>query len=154
MPHRIAAGLLVLDSEDRVALVRHVKPGVYDFWVAPGGGVSDGEDLLTAARREAFEEAGIAVGEARLVAIEQLYGPRGKTHQVKHWFFARVGAQTLATDAASRSLELIVEARWLAREELAEKIVFPPFLLTDFWAALDAGFPGIIVMPMREMTFE
>jgi len=154
MPHRIAAGIIVLDPEDRVALVRHVKPGAYDFWVAPGGGVEDGEDLLDAARREALEEAGLAIGEARLVAIEQLYGPKGKTHQVKHWFFARGAAQSLASDASSRTIELIVETRWLAREELEGKIVFPPFLLDDFWKALAAGFPEIVIMPMRVMTFE
>jgi 8-oxo-dGTP pyrophosphatase MutT (NUDIX family) len=74
MPIRISAGVIVVDPGNRVALVRHVKHGVYDFWVAPGGGVEDGEDVRAAAAREVFEEAGIAVVPERLIAIEQLNG--------------------------------------------------------------------------------
>ncbi|SUX29680.1 NUDIX hydrolase [Chromobacterium vaccinii] len=34
MKHRIAAGVIV-EHEDRILMVRHCKPGAYDFWVAP-----------------------------------------------------------------------------------------------------------------------
>jgi 8-oxo-dGTP diphosphatase len=37
MKHRIAAGVIV-ENDNRILLVRHTKHGVYDFWVAPGGG--------------------------------------------------------------------------------------------------------------------
>lgn len=48
MNHRIYAGALVV-SDDRPLLVRHVKPGEYDFRVAPGGGVIGTETLAEAA---------------------------------------------------------------------------------------------------------
>ena len=79
MPILVSAGIIVLDPQDRVALVRHRKPGVYDFWVAPGGGVEDGEDICAAASRKAMEEAGLAVEPARLIAIEQLTGIKSGT---------------------------------------------------------------------------
>ena len=54
MKHRIAAGVLVAEG-DRLSLVRHQKPGVYDFRVAPGGGAEGPEDLRETARREVAE---------------------------------------------------------------------------------------------------
>ena len=60
MKHRIAAGVIVED-EGRILLVRHSKPGVYDFWVTPGGGAEGTEDLLATAKREVFEECGLLV---------------------------------------------------------------------------------------------
>ena len=52
MRHRISAGVIV-DVDDRILLVRHLKPTVYDFWVPPGGGVEGTEDLRATVQREA-----------------------------------------------------------------------------------------------------
>ncbi len=48
MKHRIAAGALV-EHEGKFLLVRHHSPGVFDFWVAPGGG-ADRVRSLTGSR--------------------------------------------------------------------------------------------------------
>ena len=48
MNHRISAGVLVI-NQDKILLVNHKKPGHYDFWVAPGGGVLGTEDIESAA---------------------------------------------------------------------------------------------------------
>jgi len=42
MKHRISVGVIVEQAE-RLLLVRHLKPGAYDFWVPPGGGVQGTE---------------------------------------------------------------------------------------------------------------
>ncbi|MFN5650937.1 MAG: NUDIX domain-containing protein [Actinomycetes bacterium] len=50
---------LVIDAHDHVLMVRLVFPqGAY--WVLPGGGIDEGEDVLDALRRELFEETGLA----------------------------------------------------------------------------------------------
>ncbi len=53
----LGARVAVFDGENRVLLVRHTyAPG----WLFPGGGVEFGETVITAAKREIEEEAGIA----------------------------------------------------------------------------------------------
>lgn len=156
MIHRISCGALVLDAQERVALVRHVKPGVYDFLVAPGGGLDGEESLEDAARREAREEAGLEIGALRLVAVEHLIGRASGTCQVKHWFFGRLNeaGPALGGDDALRRREGIVEAGWFARADLVGKTVFPPILDDAFWREAARGFPDVIVMAPRVMSFE
>lgn len=68
LQHRIAAGVL-LEHEGRILLMRHRREGVYDFWVAPGGGVEGLEDLRAAARREVKEECGLDVEPTRIAYV-------------------------------------------------------------------------------------
>lgn len=155
MKHRISAGVIVLDPLDRVALVRHCKPGVYDFWVGPGGGVEGGEDIRDAARREALEETGLVIEALTLIAIEQLVGRQTNTHMIKHWFFSRLKCSpALHTDATSTARELIAQAAWLSRGELADLTVFPPFLIDWFWRQHANGFPEPLFLDVRVMAWE
>ena len=56
---RTAVRGLVIDDDDHVLMVRLVFPhGAY--WVLPGGGIDEGEDVLDALRRELREETGLA----------------------------------------------------------------------------------------------
>ena len=55
LPMRSGVGVVVLNSQDMVFVgKRKDNPG--DNWQMPQGGVDDGEDYLTAMRRELFEE--------------------------------------------------------------------------------------------------
>lgn len=152
MKHRISAGAIV-EHQGRFLLVRHCKPGVYDFWVAPGGGVEGSESLQAAAEREVYEETGLAVTATRLAYIEQLQG--AVTRHVKFWFAAtltRSGAFDHSHPEAV--IEHIVEAAWIEPAALAAMTVFP-LVLTSRWPAdREAGFPAPVVLPLRTMSFE
>ena len=150
MEHRISAGVIV-ENDDKVLLVRHLKPGAYDFWVAPGGGALGDEDLRATAKREAFEECGLHIEPDRMLYIEEFVQP-GKRH-CKVWFAGHLVGGILNCGAPEARSEHIVEAAWLAREELKAKTVFPPMLLDDYWDDKEAGRTEPRYVGLRQMDF-
>jgi 8-oxo-dGTP pyrophosphatase MutT (NUDIX family) len=150
MEHRISAGVLVED-DGRVQMVRHLRPGRYDFWVAPGGGVLGDESLADAARREAREETGIDVEPIRLAYIEELTQP--DLRHCKFWFEARVVGQRRCVVAPEAQREHIVESAWLTRAELGDRQVFPTVLGQRFWQDRAAGVTAPAHLGLRRMEF-
>ena len=149
MKHRIAAGVLVVEK-DRLLLVHNVKPAVYDFWVAPGGGVLGSEDLPSAAAREALEETGLIIEPTSLVYIEELIS--ADTRQCKFWYLGKVVGGSLRTAWPEAGSEPIVEAAFLTPAQLRGKLVFPVVLTEDFWAHLAQGFTQPRYLGIREMV--
>ena len=150
MKHRISVGVIVEEAE-RLLLVRHVKAGAYDFWVAPGGGLQGTESLLIGARREVREETGLDVEPRALAYVEELVDP--ETRYVKFWFVGSARGGVLRADQPEAARERITEAAWLSRRELAERIVFPPVLLDRYWHDRAAGFAAPVLLPLRRMEF-
>lgn len=148
-PHRISAGVIVQDGS-RLLLVHHVRPGRYDFWVCPGGGVKADESLEAAAKREALEETGLDVAVGRLVYIEELANPEMRI--VKFWFLGAVQGGALNVVHPEAHAEHIVEACWIDPEALTGQQVFPVFLLERFRADQAAEFPEVVRLPLREMA--
>jgi 8-oxo-dGTP pyrophosphatase MutT (NUDIX family) len=68
---RPSARVVVIDDEGRVLLfcVRDPQQDSAPVWVTPGGGIEPGEDLVTAAARELFEETGV------VASVEELGAP-------------------------------------------------------------------------------
>ena len=65
-PRRRAARVVVLDPLDRILLINASDPlhrNGPGWWEIPGGGIDHGESTEDAARRELWEEAGIAGAE-------------------------------------------------------------------------------------------
>jgi ADP-ribose pyrophosphatase YjhB (NUDIX family) len=72
---KVAVGTIIRAADQRLVLVRRaIEPG-YGLWVFPGGYVDRGEDVRTAAIREAREEAGLDVRLDGLLNIYS-YAPR------------------------------------------------------------------------------
>jgi 8-oxo-dGTP pyrophosphatase MutT (NUDIX family) len=81
--HRNIVSALIF-SKDGKLLMGMKNPaggGVYaDCWHIPGGGIDDGEDQITALRREILEEVGIDTTEAKVsLADDQGSGEAEKT---------------------------------------------------------------------------
>jgi 8-oxo-dGTP pyrophosphatase MutT (NUDIX family) len=65
----LAAGVLVLDDEDRVLLVGQHRYALDEYaWEIPEGGVPAGETALEGAQRELVEETGVVAQEWRELA--------------------------------------------------------------------------------------
>ena len=125
MLHRISAGVIVED-QGRVLLVNHVRPGRYDFWVCPGGGVKGDESLEQAAAREAFEETGLTVQVGQLLYIEELINPQCRF--VKFWFSGACTGGSLHVEHPEARAEHIQRAGWIAPSDLQADTVFPSVL--------------------------
>jgi ADP-ribose pyrophosphatase YjhB (NUDIX family) len=66
---KVAVATIILNGDDHVVLVkRAIEPG-YGKWVIPGGFVDRGEEVVSAAMREAREEAGIHIRIDRLLNV-------------------------------------------------------------------------------------
>ncbi len=65
---RTAARVVLVDDADRLLLLSGTDPLVGSrWWITPGGGVEDGEDLPTTALRELAEETGFQLSGDQLV---------------------------------------------------------------------------------------
>ena len=64
---RVGLGIVLLRG-DEVLLVRRGRPPAEGLWSLPGGGQELGETAQAGARRELFEETGLAAGPLHLVA--------------------------------------------------------------------------------------
>jgi len=150
MRHRISAGVIV-DVDDRILLVRHVRPGIYDFWVAPGGGVEGTEDLRAAIRREAHEECGLEVEPMQIAYVEDLWAEEMRI--CKLWFIGRITGGALTSQASGAAAEHIVDARFVARADFRDKIVFPMVLTDQYWTDKAEGFASTRYLGIREMKY-
>lgn len=105
---------VIHDDRGRVLLLEHRFRG--GSWALPGGFVARGEQPDDAARREALEEAGLAVGDLDLVCARALYhNPR-----IELVFRGR------AACAPRPDGFEITAARWVPAEDLALHV--PPDL--------------------------
>ena len=94
MSVRHSVRVLLLDDDDRLLLFRGDDPDTgAPFWFPAGGGLEDGEDVLTAAARELAEETGlvdIPLGP-EVWRRRHVFTWRGvEWDQRERWFMARV----------------------------------------------------------------
>lgn len=150
MRHRISAGVLALRGR-QILLVRHLRPGIYDFWAGPGGGVEGAEELHETAEREAFEEAGVRVKARAMAYIDELIDESGRL--VKFWFLADYVSGEIDVTANPAEGEAISEAGWFAKDALPAGHVFPEVLRDRFWDEVETGFPSPIKLPLRQSIF-
>jgi 8-oxo-dGTP diphosphatase len=94
---KVAVGTIIRNSDDHIVLVRRaIEPG-YGKWVFPGGFVDRGEPVITAAIREAREEAGLDI---RIDYLLNVYSYPG-TAPVIIVYLATMMAGELAVDDES-----------------------------------------------------
>ena len=109
---KVGVGVVALDEQGRLLLVRRgVAPGK-GLWALPAGFVDAGEDPRAAAARETLEETGLVVEVGRVVEVYPTGSTRGASFFLA--FQARVVAGVLA--AADDALD----AGFFGADELPE----------------------------------
>lgn len=108
----------ILTHDNRVLLLNHRLLNKEDiFWNFPGGGLEEGEDIISGLQREFREETRLEIHVHELAHIHQYIS--GKLHAVELYF--RVSALNLVPKLGSDPEGNILTAfRWFTEEDLAQ----------------------------------
>ena len=132
LPMRTGVGIIVLNNKDMVFVgKRKDNPG--DKWQMPQGGVDEGEDYITAMKRELFEETSIQNIEI-IKEIDKIYQYelpenlvgiiwKGKYRgQKQKWFITRFLGEEKEINLNTKHAEFI-DWKWIEPKFLPEVIV-------------------------------
>ncbi|MES2225781.1 MAG: NUDIX domain-containing protein [Patescibacteria group bacterium] len=88
---REAARAIVRDAEGLIAMLHVTRDNYYKL---PGGGVEEGEDVITALRRECQEEIGCDIEVTSEIGMITEYWQEDREKQISHCYLANlVGAK-------------------------------------------------------------
>ena len=133
LPFRIGVGIIVLNNKNQVFVgKRKDNPG--NNWQMPQGGIDEGEDFISAMKRELMEETSIKNIKI-LKELEHLYQYdlpknlvgiiwKGKFRgQKQKWFITRFLGEDTEINLKTKHPEFI-EWKWIEPEKLPEVIVY------------------------------
>ena len=133
LPLRVGVGAIVLNKENKIFVGKRTDQPHNNKWQMPQGGVNDGEDLISAVKRELDEETGIKNIKI-LKELDEwteyelphyLLGKiwKGKYRgQKQKWFIVRFLGKDQEINLKTNQQEFI-EWKWIKAEDLPNVIV-------------------------------
>jgi len=77
-------GIIYKDGKLFLQRLKHHDGQQNEFWSTPGGGIDDGEDIVSCLVREMIEETGVRPQVGRLLMIQQFHD--GEREQLEFFF--------------------------------------------------------------------
>lgn len=111
---RKAGRAIVFDNDNMVALLHSTKS---DYYNLPGGGVEEGEDIMTALRREVLEEIGCEIKNIRDLGIIEEYRNEFSLHQISYCYTADVAGEKGSPNLTESEIADGFETVWVSLEE-------------------------------------
>ncbi len=116
---REAARGIVLDDDGKVGVLHVSKNNYYKL---AGGGIDEGEDKITAFKRECLEELGCEVQVVGELGMVEEWRKVFSLHQYSYCYIGKVVGEKGMPNFTERELENGFEIVWLLPEEALEKL--------------------------------
>lgn len=110
--------------------------GVYsDCWHIPGGGIEEGEDEITALKREVLEETGIDIFSSKIILVDDIgIGESEKTDREtgeNYLCKMKFSVYKIDLDQEAKDIEVsldsdLVEYQWTDMKKISEMKLTPP----------------------------
>ncbi len=121
---RLTARAIVKTPDDRYALM---YSGKWNIYTLPGGGVEDGENVLTALRREILEETGcVCTGVEELGIVAENRFSLDYT-QINYYYVVTVAGPSGANYLTQAEKENRTSVQWLSFDEMKRLITGQTF---------------------------
>ena len=116
---------------------------VNSFWSTPGGGLDDGEDLLSGLCREMIEETGVRPQIGRLIFIQQFFD--GEKEQLE-FFFHILNADDYEKICLENTTHGLIEVSQYGFIDPKKENILPTFLHDiDFASYIEATESPLVV---------
>jgi 8-oxo-dGTP pyrophosphatase MutT (NUDIX family) len=120
--HTGAVGILAMDEDDRVLLIRQYRhPVRHRDWEIPAGLLDQhGEPPLIAAQRELSEEADLQAGEWNVLS-DVFTSPGGNDEAIRIYLARDI--RSTGSEFAREAEEADIEVRWVPLDEAVEAVL-------------------------------
>ncbi len=113
----LGVGLVIL-RDKKILLYKRVNPPEAGHWSIVGGKVDHMEPAEEAARREAEEETGLAIGSVRLLGQTEVISDADR----QHWISLLYIAEDYTGEPSLTEPEKLSDFGWFSRHELPQPL--------------------------------
>ena len=125
VPHdrRIVRGILFNDKNEVCILHIHRNDifGNQCYYETSGGGIDEGEDEVTALKRELDEEVGVRVEVGKKIGVVDDYYNLISRHNINNYYFAKVTGYTRIHHESDGD-DMIEKILWLPLDEVINRV--------------------------------
>jgi len=129
---RVSAKAVIIEDNQLLVMEHNGDDGIY--YILPGGGQRNGEDLVSTIKRECFEEAGIEISVGDVLYLRdyiegnhEFAGHKPGFHQVEIMFSCRMLDQNVL-GGGEKMDERQIGTAWLPMNSLKQYALYPAVL--------------------------